>query len=684
MKKLKFILLIFLIVIVQGLQLIFNCGLSVFDCSKIYAQEREPLFYLGAYAAYNLNTHTANFKELPPVPNCCKGFTSGIGSGFALGGLFDYDINSVFSLGLRLGYSSLGAKLLVHDKNIGNTTVIQNGVTTVTPVSVDHSIDSKINVVGIEPVLSIKIIDNLKGIVGLDLSYLLTGQFSQMEQIISPNNVTFLDGRIIQNDYYNLDIPGKPSLLFFGMLGLGYDLPMGKDMYITPEIKYFLPFNNVANVDWKPAHWQFGASVRFPIYPKIEKPLELKPIIRIDTAIPLPMPKISSNIEAVGVSRDGKIQKTPTIVIEEMETEEGFPLLPHVFFPEGSADLKLSGLKLLTKEETNSFVEDSLKWNTLEIYSDLLNIVGYRMHKFPNAKLTITGCNKNLDAEAKNLNLSKQRAEAVKDYLVKIWGIKPNRITIKQQNLPDNPGNNTVVDGQIENQRVELSSSNSDLLKPVFLKEIDRTANPPVVEITPTVKSEAGLSSWDVNIEQSGNSLRSYSGKILPEKIKWEVEKEPIPKLETPVNIKLTAHDSINQPSKSETNLSIQQLTIKKKRYEMKGDKKIERFSLIVFDYDKADIKPHHKVILQDIKSKIMPNSMVTIEGYADRTGDSAYNKDLALRRSNETEKILQVTPANLTINPVGSDVLLYDNNSPQGRSYCRTVKIKIETPVGK
>ncbi len=650
--------------------------------NTIIAGEPEPLFYLGAYAAYNLNTHTANFKELPPVPNCCKGFTSGIGSGFAIGGLFDYPLNSDFSLGTRIGYSSLGAKLLVHDKNIGNTTVIQNGVTTVTPVSVDHSIDSKINVIGFEPLLNINIIDKLKGVVGLDMSYLITGQFSQKEQIISPNNITFLDGRVIQNDYYNLDIPGKPAFLFFGILGIGYDLPIGKDMFVTPEIKYFLPFNNVANVDWKPAHWQFGASVSFPVYPKIEKPVVPKPIIQIDTAIPLPMPKMTSSIEAEGISKDGKKQISPTIVIEEMETEEGFPLLPHVFFKEGSSDIKSSGLKLLSKDETKSFFEDSLKWNTMDIYSDLLNIIGYRMQKLQDSKLSITGCNKNIGVETNNLNLSKQRAEAVKDYLVNIWGIKSGRIIIKQQNLPNEPGNNTIVDGQVENQRAEFSSSDYDLLKPVFLKEVDRKANPPVVEITPIVKAEAGLTSWDVSIEQSGNKIRHYSGNKIPKVINWEVEKEPLPKYETPVNIKLSAVDSIKQKTNSETNLSIQQLTIKKKRYEMKGDKKIERFSLIVFDYDKADIKLHHKMILQDIKSRIMPNSLVTIEGYADRTGEAAYNKDLALRRCNETEKVLQVPQANLTINPVGSDVLLYNNNTPQGRSYCRTVKIKIETPI--
>ncbi|OGU13946.1 MAG: hypothetical protein A2X61_16450 [Ignavibacteria bacterium GWB2_35_12] len=650
-----------------------------------------PIFYLGGYAGYNLNLHSADFKEIPPVPNCCKGFTSGTGSGFSLGALFDYEVNPDMSFEGRLGYSSIGAELLVHDKNIGNTTVIRDGNTVVENVSVDHTIDSKISVISIEPIFKIKFLEGFIASFGLKAGFMVTGTMSQKEQLISPNNVTFLDGRLIQNDYYDLEIPDKNSFLLFGMMGLGYELPIGKNTYLTPEIKYYIPFNDVAAVNWKPTHWQFGASIKFPFYPYVEPP-PIKKIELIDTVVPLPKPKLTAAIEAFGIGADGKRQKTPTIVIEETEIEEGFPLLPHVFFKEGSSDINTSGLNLLTKNKTNFFVEDSLNWNIMDIYSDLLNIVGYRMRQMPKEKITLTGCNKNLGAETNNLNLSRKRAEAVKEYLVNIWGIKPERINLKERNLPENPGNNTVIDGQIENQRAELSSTSFELLKPVYLKEIERKSNPPVVEIEPNVYCEAELTGWDITVEQSGSVLRKYSPKDSsttlrmtikePGKQVWDVEKEPLPKLDTPVKIKLTTSDNIEQKADAEIFLNIEQLTIRKKRYELKEDKRIERFSLIVFDYDKANIKPDHKKILDGIKQRIMANSMVTIEGFADRTGESLYNRELALRRCNEVQNILNVNKINLNINPIGSDVLLYNNDLPQGRSYCRTVKIKIETPV--
>ena len=82
------------------------------------------------------------------------------------------------------------------------------------------------------------------------------------------------------------------------------------------------------------------------------------------------------------------------------------------------------------------------------------------------------------------------------------------------------------------------------------------------------------------------------------------------------------------------------------------------------------------------IKNEIKFNSKVSIYGYADRKGTPEYNKDLANKRIEETVKYLQINPANVSKYPIGSDELIYDNNTPQGRSYSRTVRIIIATPV--
>ncbi len=166
------------------------------------------------------------------------------------------------------------------------------------------------------------------------------------------------------------------------------------------------------------------------------------------------------------------------------------------------------------------------------------------------------------------------------------------------------------------------------------------------------------------------------------ETAKWVVAEEPIPQLETPIEIKFQGKDTLGNEINLSKNINITQKTIKKKREEIKNDTIFQRYSLIVFDFDKSELTANHKIILGDIKSKIKPNSIVSIYGYADRTGTPQYNKDLASRRIDEVVKYLKIKPENIRKYPIGSDELLYNNDTPQGRSYSRTVKIIVATPV--
>jgi outer membrane protein OmpA-like peptidoglycan-associated protein len=128
--------------------------------------------------------------------------------------------------------------------------------------------------------------------------------------------------------------------------------------------------------------------------------------------------------------------------------------------------------------------------------------------------------------------------------------------------------------------------------------------------------------------------------------------------------------------------LDVQQLTIRQKRFEQRDDKRLDRLSLIVFDFNKAELTSAHRQLLDEIKSRVQPNSSVVIAGYADRSGDPNYNRDLARRRCVEVQRALGLPDERVVIVPKGSDELLYDNATPEGRSYCRTVQITIETPI--
>ena len=697
----------------------------LFINSLIFSKDNEPLYYLGIGAAYQYNSHLAGFTQLPGIPNCCPEFQTGNGSGFNLGLLFEIPFNEKIYFGAKINYSSLSAELLRYDKNIGNTSILFNGIESVEPVTVNHIIKSYIDMISLEPYVRYYFIHGLSGLIGFQTGYLTTGKFEQWEKITNPSDVIFLNEMsAVRNRTPIQSIPDLKRFQLFLMLGLGYDLQVGINTYLTPEIKFFQPLLNISSVNWKVAPIQLGMTLRYPIYPTIEKINYFDTTYYRDTATIVKMgiekesltlvnktteikreetgnknynhiniyetyskeiPKtalMATSIEATGISSDGERTPNPTLIIEENEMEESFPLLPHVFFKKGNSNLEKTDMILLTKEQAGKFTEDSLPWRTLDIYSQLLNIIGSRAKK-SGETLTIIGCNNGMDID-NNLSLSESRALAVKEYLVNIWEIPINKINIQKQGLPDNPGNINIDDGQKENQRAEIKSSNFELLRPVLLKDILKTSNPPLVEIYPKIQTEAPLRHYEIIIQQQDKTIRKFEGDSLPDKLIWEVQQGVMPQLESPVNIIFNAEDIYGNHSLADTRLMIKQLTIKKKRYLLKDDKRIEKFSLIVFDYDKSEIKPHHKRILDNIKSKINLNSLVTIAGYADRTGDFDYNRDLAKRRCDEVQKYLHVPENNLKLKPMGSEELLYENNIPQGRSYCRTVIITIETPVEK
>ncbi len=222
-----------------------------------------------------------------------------------------------------------------------------------------------------------------------------------------------------------------------------------------------------------------------------------------------------------------------------------------------------------------------------------------------------------------------------------------------------------------------------DILRPVSLREVIIKATPPIVEIVPTIISDSGLVKWTVDVEQSLRPLRNFNGTSMPLGIlQWNLAEKPMPELETPVQIELKAQDKIGMTTTARQSLKVQQLTLKKKRYELHDDKKIERFALIVFDFNSATLNPANQRIVDDIKSRIQPDSKVIIAGFADRSGELTYNQNLALRRCQEVKNALGLAEGQVTLDPVGSKELLYDNESPQGRSYSRTVQIVVETPV--
>jgi len=700
--------------------------LMILSVSLVAAKESDTLVYrIGVFGGFGLNFHSADFAKLKGVPNCCQNFTGGSGSAIGGGLLFDLPINNFYTFNLNLRYSGLDGNLDIKNKPIGQTIVqdlVQSNKVKTMDVTVDHNLAASMPTIFLNPNVFYSVTSKFEVGLGLSFAYMLSPSFSQKEVIIQPQTVTFLDGKYSRNEFTNQALTDANTFLVYPTLTARYRMKVGKKFDLLPYASFNYGIMNVSSVSWSVSQLDLGLALAYNSYKSLPLTQKYDTIIRRDTVTKeiaglakqevkfistnaknskiendeysLETTEINENYElnlprktslnfdftVNGVNEKGEVQSVPTLVIEEMETAESFPLLPYTFFKDGDSDLAQTETNVLNEKEIADFDLSKLKWNTLDIYKDVVNIIGFRMKKNSAINISITGCNANVGTEANNLTLSEARANSIADYLINNWKISKNRITIKKQNLPNSPGKSDDDRGASENRRVEIASANFDLMKPVELREITRKSNPPIIAIKPSGVAEAGEYDWSMSVAQNNKLLRNYTGKNETKQLDWAVIEEPIPQLETPIEFKLNVKDKYGYEQEVVKQLQIEQLTIKKKREVLKDDKIIEKYALIVFDFDQAKVNAIQKNILNSIKPKIKPNSIVTIAGYTDVLGDEQYNFELASRRTKEVANYLELP--NAILQPIGNKELLYDNSTPQGRSYSRTVKIIIETPV--
>lgn len=652
--------------------------------------DQEP--YYGGFFHLNINLHRAGFSRLPGVPNCCSEFTGGSGMGFTVGGLFDYPLSSLLFFDARLGYSELGASLVEPEE----TTVIVGGDPTTGKF--EHQLEAGLGALVFEPALGYRVSPRFSVRAGAGLGYLLKADYSQREQLVEPEETgVFENNRRVRNEFEG-DIPNAASVLAYAKLGAGYDFPLNREgtLIATPEIVYTRGFSSIVTDSvWSVDALRIGVAVTFrskpaePIVPVvIREDLPQMP----DTVPELPAARPpEATVSAVGLADDGTEVPTATLRVEEFISTNMRPLLNYLFFSEGS-DTIPERYRDLESEETATFrVENLHGVSTLPTYHHLLNIVGRRMREYPESRVTLVGCNDGL-AEKKmgDRELSRRRADNVFHYLHDVWGIDSARIDREVRGVPAKPSNMDVTDGIEENRRVEIYSDTWEILAPVITDDTLRVTNPPAIRFRMEAESEAPVRSWELIAGQELDGaaenapLKTMSGEgELPGTIDWNLEDEQqtVPRFDTPLQYRLRITDSLDQVVETElASLPVEQVTVSKKRRERIADKYIDRYSLILFDFDRAEFNEANERIGEFIRARLREGASVTITGYTDRIGEDDYNLDLSRRRAAKTADNLSTSEAD--VSGVGESVELYENDLPEGRFYSRTVTIVVETPV--
>ena len=394
--------------------------------------------------------------------------------------------------------------------------------------------------------------------------------------------------------------------------------------------------------------------------------------------------QLEANISAWAVYDNNREEPLIKIVDEEFTSVLMTPLLPYVFFEKGSASIP-QRYQILEQQQLLAFSEDSVNSDDrLSTYYHIMNIIAKRMKLYPQASLTLTGCNADIDEEQDNISLSKQRVESIKQYLINQCGIESTRLKLAYRNLPEKAANSKTKDGAQENRRVELIGSIPEINAPIITNETIRTINPPIVRFKSKVIHDNPLEKWNIISRITDSASQVYKGEDnVPAILEWNIDKQKGKTAfkQNKLDYSLMVDDIEGISAVDKGSIPVEYLSIKKKKTERIADKEINRFSLILFDVRSSDINSINKPIIQLIKTYIKPNSLVTVKGFTDKHGDIKKNEKLADERSKSTAKALGFSDSSGSVYSQGN-ADIYSPEYPEGRLYTRTVDVIIETPI--
>jgi TANFOR domain-containing protein len=412
------------------------------------------------------------------------------------------------------------------------------------------------------------------------------------------------------------------------------------------------------------------------------------------TTQPAPTPAIilpKPLVRATGVEANSVERSVVEIRVEEFLSRKLHPLLNYVFFSATSAVLPARYVTLNTAQAAEFNPKKLFNKETIDVYRNVLNIVGYRLKTMPSETIKLVGCLS--ESEKSNATLAVQRVNTVRNYFLNTWGIDTARITLETRTLPEKPTTSDVNPGpaDAENRRVEILGS-WNVLQTVAISDTLREATPPTIRFYTDVKTAPAYKDWNISATQNNRELRRItSTRSAPPYVDWRINREkntvPIDTAKLGYQISV-GYDTLGTSVSDPATLPVQQITVQKKRRERVNDAEKDRYSVVLFDVGSDKITENIQKVVDFIKAegRIKSTSRVIITGYTDNLiGSDAVNVELSKRRAESVATALGVTKDNvkeLIVTGMGGRDLLYDTDDPEGRFYCRTVLIEVENPV--
>jgi len=635
--------------------------------APVQAQEvqyTKPTWWFGVAAGANFNfyegsTYKLNSDFTPPAT-----FHEGKGVGLFVAPLLEYHRpDARFGFMLQAGYDNRKAKF---DQ-------------VVTPCDCAADLKAKISYITVEPSLRFAPFkSNFYLFGGPRFAFNLDKSFKYQLGI----NPVYPDQAA--SPEVKGDLSDVKKTIVSMQIGLGYDIPLSsqnsKTQFVLSPFASFHPY--------------FGQN------PRSIETLNIT-TIRAGVALKFGQGHLVSMPEdnTTAVIADPEVQfsvSAPANGSTQRRVREVFPLRNYVFFNAGSSEIP-SRYKLLRKDEVKDFREDQLEMVTpinqsgrserqMNVYYNVINILGDRMIKNPSATITLVGSNEQGATEGKKM------AESVKLYLVDIFEINSSRIITKGQlkpNIPsEQPGGTLELDLLRDgDRRVSIESSSPVLLAEFQSGPDAKTSDIALIQEAPAssdvvfdVKgANEAFSVWSIQATDENGKVQSF-GPYTQESVSLSRKNILGDKTEGDYKIIMTGQTKSGKAVSKETSAHIVRW----------APAKIEdgiRYS-IIFEFNESKaITIYEKYLTDVVVPKIPMNGTVIIHGHTDIIGDDSYNLTLSQARANEVKSIIEKALAKSNRTDVKFEATGYgedsgrspfNNKYPEERFYNRTVIIDV------
>ncbi|MDR7209488.1 OmpA family protein [Flavobacterium piscis] len=475
------------------------------------------------------------------------------------------------------------------------------------------------------------------------------------------------------------DLSDVKKTIISMQIGLGYDFPLSsqnsKTQFVLSPFASFHPY--------------FGQD------PRSIETLNIT-TIRAGVALKFGQGSPMDNAAAIAEPEVQFSVNAPANGAPQRRVREVFPLRNYVYFNAGSSEIP-SRYQLLKKDEVKDFREDQLEMVTpinqsgrserqMNVYYNVLNILGDRMIKNSSTTITLVGSSEQGPPEAKEM------AESIKSYLVNTFGINSSRISTKGQlkpNIPsEQPGGTLELELLREgDRRVSIESSSPVLLAEFQSGPDAKTANTASMQEAPAASdvvfdakgANEAFSAWSVQTIDENGKVQSF-GPYTQESASLSRKSILGDKTEGDYKIIMTGQTKSGKSVTKETSAHIVRW----------APVKIEdgiRYSIIFEFNESTAITMYEKYLTNVVVPKIPMNGTVNIHGHTDIIGDDVHNSKLSQARANEVKSIMEaaLTKSNRTdvkfeVTGYGEDSgrSPFDNKHPEERAYNRTVIIDI------